>query len=71
MQLGYIVVGKGLVFLIIIGGTIGFGAIGVSVSIAVQVDEVFGALIGLLITAGGLCYVATEITEVPGELRTP
>lgn len=70
-SIGYIEVGKGLVFLIIAGGTIGFGAIGVSVSVAVQVDEVFGALIGLLITAGGLCFVAVEVTDVPGELRTP
>ena len=53
------------------GGTVGFGAVGVSVSVAVQLDEVFGALIGLLLTAGGLCFAATEVTDVPGELRTP
>lgn len=68
---GYRQLGHLTVFAIIIGGTIGFGAVGVSVSAAVQLDEVFGALMGLLLSAGGLCAMASEVTHIPGELRTP
>ena len=68
---GYKQLGHLTVFGIIIGGTIGFGAVGVSISAAVQLDEVFGALMGLLLSAGGLCAMASETTHVPGELRTP
>ena len=60
-----------VVFTIILGGTGLNAAVGVSVSFAVQLDAVFGALLGLLLTVGGLCLVATEVTHEAGELRTP
>ena len=60
-----------VVFTIILGGTGLNAAVGVSASFAVQLDAVFGALLGLLLTVGGLCLIATEVTHEAGELRTP